>query len=242
MSSSSSIAAARRRRAGGPPGPTPPSSTSGRPSQNSSSNGQSSSTGPASPVNPLVLLQQHHIKINMLEQSIKELNLKQTTPTANTLPSQNNSNHPSSQPDLNINELSDLIMSKVEEQLDLKAFYENDENLMNEIETLKSIVQSQQLLINGLNTAVFSLISKLDVSIPNKSSDSDNDHDSDIVFASSIEEAKPIVAAKPDSIIPKSVFSNECDNTFTEFKNDFDLPSDSQENTNSFVREGLLQA
>lgn len=165
MSSSSSIAAARRRRAGGPPGPQPPNSTSNRPSQNNSSNTQ---PPPASaPMNPFMLLQQHHVKINMLEQTLKEMASKQDSvnDTRNTRPMESVESS-SNNSQLNINELSDLIISKVEGQLDLKALYDNDERLMNEIEELKTIVQSQQMVLNGLNTALYSLITKLDVSVP----------------------------------------------------------------------------
>jgi len=179
MSSSSSIAAARRRRAGGPPGPQPPNSTSNRPSQNNSSNTQ---PPPASaPMNPFMLLQQHHVKINMLEQTLKEMASKQDSinNTRNTHPMESVESS-SNNSQFNINELSDLIISKVEGQLDLKALYDNDERLMNEIEELKTIVQSQQMVLNGLNTALYSLITKLDVSVPSSvtiSNDNENDND-----------------------------------------------------------------
>ena len=158
MSSSSSIAAARRRRAGGAGGPAPPTPSHA-----------SSPQAPSTPINPLVLLQQHHIKINVMEKMIHEISLKQSTlnvsstnsnsSTAPQPPSQSQSPNP----DLNINELTDLIMNKVEGQLDLKAFYENDERLMTEIEELKTIVQSQQMVINGLNTTLYTIIEKLNI-------------------------------------------------------------------------------
>jgi hypothetical protein len=121
-------------------------------------------TGPAGPTNPLALLQQHHAKITMMDQIINELVSKQDYSLNNvTSINDSNDNIHSLQPQLNIAELSDLIMSKVEEQFDLKAFYENDEKLMNELEELKKIVQSQQLLINGLNTTLYSLYDKIEV-------------------------------------------------------------------------------
>jgi hypothetical protein len=182
MSSSSSIAAARRRRAGGPPpGPQPPGSTSNRPPQNNSSNTQ---PPPASaPMNPFMLLQQHHIKINILEQTLKEMASKQDSinDTRNTRPMESVESS-SNNSQFNINELSDLIISKVEGQLDLKALYDNDERLMNEIEELKTIVQSQQMVLNGLNTALYSLITKLDVSVPSSvtiSNDNENENDNE---------------------------------------------------------------
>lgn len=240
MSSSSSIAAARRRRAGGPPGPTPPGSNSSRPSQNNTPNRQPEP--PAGPVNPLVLLQQHHIKITMMEQVLKDLVSKQELSkndvsknaqvnapamaanrqmTEQSLPSQ-----------LNINELSDLIMSRMEAQLDFKAFYENDEKLMTEIEELKAVVQSQQMVINSLNAAVFSLISKLNVSVPtNVVSELDADATSDIdaddaevdgVFKAEVDTNSSNIRENLTPTFPKSVMINETNNTVKEFKNDFD--------------------
>ena len=254
MSSSSSIAAARRRRAGGPPGPTPPGSNSSRPSQNNTPNRQPEP--PAGPINPLVLLQQHHIKITMMEQVLKDLVSKQELSkndvsknaqvnapvmaanrqmTEQSLPSQ-----------LNINELSDLIMSRMEAELDFKAFYENDEKLMNEIEELKSVVQSQQMVINSLNSAVFSLIAKLNVSVPtNIVSDADvdadaadNDESVDAANANADDEVGGVFKSEVDAsqdlntsnvregltpTFPKSVMINETNNTIQEFKNDFDV-------------------
>ena len=240
MSSSSSIAAARRRRAGGPPGPTPPGSNSSRPSPNNTPNRQPEP--PAGPVNPLVLLQQHHIKITMMEQVLKDLVSKQELSkndvsknaqvnapvaanrqmTEQSLPSQ-----------LNINELSDLIMSRMEAQLDFKAFYENDEKLMNEIEELKAVVQSQQMVINSLNTAVFSLISKLNVSVPTNivselDADADDDHDASVdaevdgVFKTEVDTNFSNVRETLTPTFSKSVMINETNNTVKEFKNDFD--------------------
>ena len=66
MSSSSSIAAARRRRAGGAGGPTPQS----KPTQQQSA---PTPTPSNAPINPFTILQQHHVKINKLEQIIQEL-------------------------------------------------------------------------------------------------------------------------------------------------------------------------
>lgn len=252
MSSSSSIAAARRRRAGGPPGPTPPGSNSSRPSQNNTPNRQPEP--PAGPVNPLVLLQQHHIKITMMEQVLKDLVSKQElskndvskNAQVNANPNMAANRQMTEQPtpsQLNINELSDLIMSRMEAQLDLKAFYENDEKLMNEIEELKSVVQSQQMVINSLNSAVFSLISKLNVSVPmnviNSDVDADDNVTSDVdasvdaananaddevdgVFKSEVETNSSNVRETLTPTFPKSVMINETNNTIKEFKNDFD--------------------
>lgn len=257
MSSSSSIAAARRRRAGGPPGPTPPGSNSSRPSQNNTPNRQPEP--PAGPINPLVLLQQHHIKITMMEQVLKDLVSKQEL-TKNDVSKNAQVSAPvmaanrqmTDQPtpsQLNINELSDLIMSRMEAQLDFKAFYENDEKLMNEIEELKVVVQSQQMVINSLNSAVFSLISKLNVSVPTNimseldtTSDdaADNDATIDAANANADEEVGSVFNSEADTnssqdlntsnvregltpTFPKSVMINETNNTVQEFKNDFDV-------------------
>ena len=174
MSSSSSIAAARRRRAGGPPGPQPPGSTSNRPSQNNVNNTPES---PASPINPLMLLQQHHAKITSIDQVLQDIvknqdvlnndiltiNTKITTPDVNGINSSENMIMSTANSQINVDEISDLVMSRVEGQLDLKAFYDNDEKLMNEIESLKTVVQSQQLVINGLSTTLHSILTKLDI-------------------------------------------------------------------------------
>ncbi len=249
MSSSSSIAAARRRRAGGPPGPTPPGSNSNsiRPSQNNTPNRQPEP--PAGPVNPLVLLQQHHIKITMMEQVLKDLVSKQELSkndasknaqvSAPAMTANRQMTEQSTPSQLNINELSDLIMSRMESQLDLKAFYDNDEKLLNEIEELKSVVQSQQMVINSLNSAVFSLISKLNVSVPNvmtdgmnsddvADADADVDSEVDGVFKSEVDmnssQVRNIsnVRETLTPTFPKSVMINETNNTVKEFKNDFD--------------------
>ena len=246
MSSSSSIAAARRRRAGGPPGPTPPGSNSSRPSPNNTPNRQPEP--PAGPINPLMLLQQHHIKITMMEQVLKDLVSKQELSKNDVsknaqvsaqvnAPAMAANRQMTEQPtpsQLNINELSDLIMSRMEAQLDLKAFYENDEKLMTEIEELKAVVQSQQMVINSLNTAVFSLISKLNVSVPTNviNSDADADHDADHdgsidaevdgVFKTEVETNSSNVRETLTPTFSKSVMINETNNTVKEFKNDFD--------------------
>ena len=259
MSSSSSIAAARRRRAGGPPGPTPPGSNSSRPSQNNTPNRQPEP--PAGPINPLVLLQQHHIKITMMEQVLKDLVSKQelskndvsknaqvsTQVNAPVMAANRQMTEQSLPSQLNINELSDLIMSRMEAQLDFKAFYENDEKLMNEIEELKTVVQSQQMVINSLNSAVFSLITKLNVSVPTNimseldtTSDdaADNDATIDAANANADEEVGSVFKSEVDAsqdlntsnvregltpTFPKSVMINETNNTVQEFKNDFDV-------------------
>ena len=232
MSSSSSIAAARRRRAGGAGGPAPPTPSHA-----------SSPQAPSTPINPLVLLQQHHIKINVMEKMIHEISLKQSTlnvsstnsnsSTAPQPPSQSQSPNP----DLNINELTDLIMNKVEGQLDLKAFYENDERLMTEIEELKTIVQSQQMVINGLNTTLYTIIEKLNITPLHDKTGVD-------------EMTKEFVDAETgDDMIatfPKSVIINEANNTIKEFIADSTERKREEvteyDSTSSLTFEGNLQA
>ena len=196
MSSSSSIAAARRRRAGGAGGPTP------------QSNPVQQQTPPPSnaPINPFTILQQHHIKINKLEQIIQEIVSKETGRDITNRPSakEPSSSTPS---DVNINELSDLIISRVEEQLDLKAFYENDERLMNEIEGLKGIIQSQQMVINGFNNTLYTMLEKLNISAPDTTDTSNTDEETN----SSTNENVTMEA------FPKSVVIDEASNTIKEF-------------------------
>lgn len=223
MSSSSSIAAARRRRAGGAGGPTPQS----RPTQQQSA---PTPTPSNAPINPFTILQQHHVKINKLEQIIQELVSKETgrdmTSSHTTKESTSSITSASSaQPDININELSDLIMSRVESQLDLKAFYENDERLMNEIEGLKGIIQSQQIVINGFNNTLYTMLDKLHISVP----------DSVEIDQQSVSSANEEVSI---DAFPKSVVIDEASNTIKEF-----IASSMKEDDNvDLTCDGLLQA
>lgn len=222
MSSSSSIAAARRRRAGGAGGPTPQS----RPTQQQSA---PTPTPSNAPINPFTILQQHHVKINKLEQIIQELVSKETgrdmTSSHTTKESTSSITSASSaQPDININELSDLIMSRVESQLDLKAFYENDERLMNEIEGLKGIIQSQQIVINGFNNTLYTMLDKLHISVP----------DSVEIDQQSVSSANEEVSI---DAFPKSVVIDEASNTIKEF-----IASSMKEDDNvDLICDGLLQ-
>ena len=204
MSSSSSIAAARRRRAaGGAGGPTPASNTV-----------QQQTPPPSNvPINPFTILQQHHIKINKLEQIIQEIISKETGRDITSSPSATKTSSPSTPSDVNINELSDLIMSRVEQQLDLKAFYENDERLMNEIEGLKGIIQSQQMVINGFNNTLYTMLDKLNISAPdtNDTADTTDTTNTDEETNSSTNENVTMEA------FPKSVVIDEASNTIKEF-------------------------
>ena len=159
MSSSSSLAGARRRRAGGGSGPT---STGTASTQGTPQSGAQQQQG-QQPVNPFQLLQQHHFKITNLEKSVNDILTRGLTGLVNTTSEVNESGRQVQQGDINIEELSRVIMTNVESQLDLKAFYENDERLMNELEEVKQRLQSQQLVINGLNTTLYSILDKLNI-------------------------------------------------------------------------------
>ena len=100
--------------------------------------------------------------------------------------------------DINIGEISDLIMSRVEQQLDLKAFYDNDERLMNEIEELKKIIQSQQMVINGFNNTLYKIVDKLNIGPHVLYETNNNDNTSPPTF-------------------PKSVLIDEANNSIKEF-------------------------
>lgn len=223
MSSSSSIAAARRRRAGGAGGPTPQS----KPTQQQLA---PTPTPSNAPINPFTILQQHHVKINKLEQIIQEIVSKETgrdmTSSHTTKESASSITSASSaQPDININELSDLIMSRVESQLDLKAFYENDERLMNEIEGLKGIIQSQQIVINGFNNTLYTMLDKLHISVP----------DSVEIDQQSVSSANEEVSI---DAFPKSVVIDEASNTIKEFI----ASSMKDDDKIDLTCDGLLQA
>ena len=223
MSSSSSIAAARRRRAGGAGGPTPQS----KPTQQQSA---PTPTPSNAPINPFTILQQHHVKINKLEQIIQEIVSKETgrdMTSSHTTKESASSITPASsaQPDININELSDLIMSRVESQLDLKAFYENDERLMNEIEGLKGIIQSQQIVINGFNNTLYTMLDKLHISVP----------DSVEIDQQSVSSANEEVSI---DAFPKSVVIDEASNTIKEFI----ASSMKDDDKIDLTCDGLLQA
>ena len=160
MSSSSSLSGARRRRAGGQqpvsnnqPEPQTQQQPSPRPPGNTPS------------PNPY-MLQQHHVKINALEKRMDEISSGkniESTPTNDTR-----------NPQIDATEFSAMIINRIESQLDLKAFYENDTRLAGEMEELHKIVQSQQLLINEMNTTIFHVIQQLHLQEPDNVDSADN--------------------------------------------------------------------
>ena len=223
MSSSSSIAAARRRRAGGAGGPTPQS----RPVQQQQQQ-PSSSTNSNGPVNPITILQQHHVKINKLEQIIQKI-ISKDIDSSSLKTGLSSSSTPT---DINIDEIGDLIMAKVEQQLDLKAFYDNDERLMAEIEKLKDIIQSQQLVINGFNNTLYTIVDKLNI----------NTHVLDTHVLDESNNNEDI--SQPT--FPKSVIIDEANNSIKEFiaaeLQEDNTNSKLDEPTNSFISESVLDA
>ena len=161
MSSSSSLSAARRRRAGGQPvsnnqpdPPNPQQQPAPKPSNNA-------------PPNPYMLLQQHHVKINELEKKINEISSGKNIESTSTSTNNTNNTNNTINSQIDANEFSDMIINRIESQLDLKAFYENDTRLAGEMEELHKIVQSQQLLINEMNTTLFHVIQQLHLQEPN---------------------------------------------------------------------------
>jgi len=171
MSSSSSLSGARRRRAGGGSGPTSTSTQQQQPRKSapggmkSAPGGMKSSSPPMNVINqgpvpvpsPFQILQQHQLKLDIIEETIRNIVTTKDEKSVN----------PNEQINIDVEKVSNFVLENVEKQLDFKVFYENDEKLMNEIESLKVTLQSQQLLINELNTALYSIITKLNISLPN---------------------------------------------------------------------------
>jgi hypothetical protein len=154
MSSSSSLSAARRRRAGGQ---QPVSNNRPEPPQQP----QSTTTVKSPTPNPYMLLQQHHIKITELEKKMNELSSeKNSEPVPTNVPLDIGNSQ------IDPTKFSDVIINRIESQLDLKAFYENDTRLASEMEELNKIVQSQQLLINEMNSTLFHVIQQLHLQEP----------------------------------------------------------------------------
>jgi uncharacterized protein (DUF1499 family) len=167
MSSSSSLSGARRRRAGGQqpvsnnqPEPQTPQQPSPRPAGN------------APAPNPYMLLQQHHVKINALEKRMDGISSGKSIESTHTNNTNNTNNTMNSQ--IDATEFSEMIINRRESQLDLKAFYENDTRLAGEMEELHKIVQSQQLLINEMNTTIFHVIQQLHLQEPDNVDSADN--------------------------------------------------------------------
>ena len=198
MSSSSSLAAARRRRAGGVQQP-PRGPAQQVPGQQRPANPPTPPANAPSP-SPFVMLQQHNAKIQMMENAIRELASNKST--IGTL----EGDSPEKQ-QFDLTELTDLIMSRVESTMDLKAFYENDQKLASELEMLQKTVESQQVTINSLNSTLHYIIQNLGLSMTRAESEPKTELDSD----------GNEVGSENKDCLEKSVFINEDENTITEF-------------------------
>ena len=198
MSSSSSLAAARRRRAGGVQQP-PRGPAQQVPGQQRPANPPTPPANAPTP-SPFVMLQQHNAKIQMMENAIRELASNKST--IGTL----EGDSPEKQ-QFDLTELTDLIMSRVESTMDLKAFYENDQKLASELEMLQKTVESQQVTINSLNSTLHYIIQNLGLSMTRAESEPNTELDSD---------GNEVGSENKDSL-EKSVLINEHENTITEF-------------------------
>ena len=154
MSSSSSLAAARRRRVGGQS--QPPQQQQQQRQQQQPPNPPNGGNGIPS---PFVLLQQHNAKIRVMEETIKEM-VSNKSNSSNLIGDENQNQQ------LDINTLSDIVMSRIESTMDLKAFYDNDQRLSSEIELLQKTNESQQITLNSLNTTLHYIIQNLKLSGP----------------------------------------------------------------------------
>jgi hypothetical protein len=94
-----------------------------------------------------------------MEETIHELVTNQSSSPNRT------GDEPQSQ-QLDMNALSDMVMSRIESTMDLKAFYENDQRLSSEIELLQKSNESQQITINSLNATLHYIIQNLNLSNP----------------------------------------------------------------------------
>lgn len=216
MSSSSSLAAARRRRAGGqqtvsaPPGRGPPPSQSTK----QKSTPESSNIPP----NPLMILQQHHAKISMLDQQIQQLLMNQENPPP--IPQSNPPNNMDGESDKNLeenvptqqrfdlNEVTDLLLSRIEQQLDFKVFYDNDQKLASEIENLNKIIIQQQSTLNHLNKLLYFIISNLKLDFKDDLTESEEkfqEENINLVIGDHVEDQSEDSMTTQQPTFPKSV-------------------------------------
>ena len=198
MSSSSSLSAAKRRRGHTVNGP-PPSQTT-RTSNNNSQKPQT--TQPAVPIippNPMDILRQHHMMLGDLNDKITEL-------SSNSDLSNENNNESTQQ--FNTDEVATLLIGKIEEQLDLKALYDNDNNLATEIDKLHQIINNQQLVLNHMNRLLYFVIENLNLEKP------------DFSLSDKEKDTKIIVDNLTPTFTNKSVKINENLNETKEFNND----------------------
>ena len=167
-----------------------------------------------SPINPIQILQQHELKISSMENVLREIMSNKNDSKSDTIPN------------IDINMISEKILGNLEEKLDLKSFYENDEKLINEIEMLKNTLQSQQMIINGLNHTLYSIVSQLKLSSANDSvnnditEDTNMDLNEDVTYETNedvtYETNEDVTYETNDN---KSVFINEDNNMTLEIDN-----------------------
>jgi len=200
MSSSSSLSAAKRRRGHSVNGPPPPQTT--RTSNNNSQKSQPTQPAlPIMPPNPMEILKQHHMMLGDLNDKITEL--------SNNHDLSNENNNELTQ-QFNTDEVTTLLMGKIEEQMDLKALYDNDNNLATEIDKLHQVINNQQLVLNHMNRLLYFVIENLNLEKPNFSQ-SDKDEDTKII----VDNSTP-------TFTHKSVEINTDLNETKEFNNDND--------------------
>ena len=170
MSSSSSLAAARRRRVGGQSQPQPQPPQQQQQQQRQQQQPPNPPNGGNGIPSPFVLLQQHNAKIRVMEETIKEM-VSNKSNSSNLIGDENQNQQ------LDINTLSDIVMSRIESTMDLKAFYDNDQRLSSEIELLQKTNESQQITLNSLNTTLHYIIQNLKLSGPLSFTQSDVNSD-----------------------------------------------------------------
>ena len=245
MSSSSSLAAARRRRANGvnqPTGPSGPPGSSRGPPPPQATQQISSSNNSNIPPNPLMILQQHHAKINMLDEQIKQLLNNQELPPSGNVENENLEESTPTQQRFDLNEITDLLLSRIEQQLDLKVFYDNDQKLASEIEGLNKIILQQQSTLNDLNKLLYFIISNLNLELKGESLETEeksiiDEGNINLVIGDHVDEDS-MTTQTPT--FPKSVKIDLENNETTEFTS-FDLDDDASnyEPGTEFSEDGL---
>ena len=198
MSSSSSLSAAKRRRGHTTNGP-PPSQTTRTSNNNSQTPQPIQQAVPIMPPNPMEILKQHHMMLGDLNDKITEL-------SRNSDLSNENNNESTQQ--FNTDEVATLLIGKIEEQMDLKALYDNDNNLATEIDKLHQIINNQQLVLNHMNRLLYFVIENLNLEKPDFSL-SDKEKDTKII----VDNSEP-------TFPNKSVEINTDLNEIKEFDND----------------------
>lgn len=198
MSSSSSLSAAKRRRGQNTNGPPPPQTTR---NANNNAPAPAPTPLPIMPPNPMEILKQHHLMLGDLNDKITEI-MSHDSPLSNE-----NNNELTQQ--FNTDEVATLLLGKIEEQMDLKALYDNDNNLATEIDKLHQIINNQQLVLNDMNRVLYFIIESLNLEKP------------DLSISDKKENVTKIVVDNSEPTFPnKSVEINTDLNEIKEFDND----------------------